>query len=96
MKNKSAMQQLIEKLEEKRDWFKADGNISDRQSRGIYVDCIIKATELLEAEKRQKQESNQQAVRLALQTAADKMDLLMNKEAITGLEQEILEKLNKE
>jgi len=50
---KTAMQQLIDALEHKRDAWKADGNISERRIRGSYVDAIITAKELLELEKQQ-------------------------------------------
>jgi len=43
----------IKQLEEKRDMFKPDGNISERRSRGAYVDAIMIAKGLLEDEKLQ-------------------------------------------
>ena len=49
----TAMQEMIKKLEEKRDMWKADGKLSDRQIRGTYVIAILVAKELLEMEKQQ-------------------------------------------
>lgn len=49
----TAMQEMIKKLEEKRDMWKADGKLSDRQIRGAYVTAILIAKELLEMEKQQ-------------------------------------------
>lgn len=50
---KTAIQLMIKKLEEKRDMWKADGKLSDRQIRGSYVIAILVAKELLEMEKQQ-------------------------------------------
>jgi hypothetical protein len=50
---KTAIQLIIKKLEEKRDMWKADGKLSDRQIRGSYVIAILVAKELLEMEKEQ-------------------------------------------
>jgi len=47
----TTLQKLIKQLEEKRDMFKPDGNISERRSRGAYVDAVIMAKGLLEYEK---------------------------------------------
>lgn len=49
----TAMQEMIKKLEEKRDMWKADGKLADRQIRGTYVIAILLAKELLELEKQQ-------------------------------------------
>jgi hypothetical protein len=49
----TAMQEMIKKLEEKRDMWKSDGKLSDRQIRGTYVIAILIAKELLEIEKQQ-------------------------------------------
>jgi hypothetical protein len=49
----TAMQEMIKKLEEKRDMWKSDGKLSDRQIRGTYVTAILIAKELLEMEKQQ-------------------------------------------
>ena len=49
----TAMQEMIKKLEEKRDMWKSDGKLSDRQIRGTYVIAILIAKELLEMEKQQ-------------------------------------------
>jgi hypothetical protein len=50
---KTAMQEMIKKLEEKRDMWKADGKLSHRQIRGTYVIAILIAKELLEMEEQQ-------------------------------------------
>lgn len=55
----TAMQEMIKKLEEKRDMFKAGGKLSDRQIRGTYVSAILIAKELLEMEKEQIIEARQ-------------------------------------
>jgi hypothetical protein len=47
----TTLQKLIKQLEEKRDMFKPNGNISERRSRGAYVDAIIMANGLLADEK---------------------------------------------
>jgi len=47
------MQELIGRLEVKRDMWKADGKLSDRQTRGTYTISILVAKELLEKEKQQ-------------------------------------------
>jgi len=47
----TTLQKLIKKLEEKKDMFKPDGNVSERRSRGAYVDAIIMAKNLLNDEK---------------------------------------------
>lgn len=49
----TAMQEMIKKLEEKRDMWEADGKLSDRQIRGTYVIAILVAKELLEMEEQQ-------------------------------------------
>jgi hypothetical protein len=49
----TAIQEMIKKLEEKRDMWKSDGKLSDRQIRGTYVIAILIAKELLEMEKQQ-------------------------------------------
>lgn len=50
---KTAMQELIEILEIKRDMWKSDGKLSDRQIRGTYVIAIMVAKELLDTERQQ-------------------------------------------
>jgi len=47
------MQELIKKLEQKRDLWKVDGNITERRMRGVYVDAIVLAKERMQQEKEQ-------------------------------------------
>jgi len=44
------IEQLITKLELKRNLWKADGNATERRIRGSYVDAIIEAKHFLEKE----------------------------------------------
>lgn len=46
----TALQQLIENLQEKRDMWKADGNLQERRMRGAYIDAIIMAKQLISKE----------------------------------------------
>lgn len=50
---KTAMQELIKKLEQKRDLWKVDGNITERRMRSVYVDAIVLAKERMQQEKEQ-------------------------------------------
>ena len=50
---KTAMQELIKKLEQKRDLWKVNGNITERRMRGVYVDAIVLAKERMQQEKEQ-------------------------------------------
>lgn len=50
---KSAIQELIDKLTEKKEMWKSDGKESDRHMRGAYTDAIVIAKELQEKEKNQ-------------------------------------------
>jgi len=50
---KTAIQQLIEKLEELRDLHPSDGGLNQRVQRGKYVFAILEAKTLLETEKQQ-------------------------------------------
>lgn len=50
---KTALTELIEELEQKRDMWNADGNMSDRRIRGAYIDAIIVAKGLASIEEKQ-------------------------------------------
>lgn len=52
-KMKTAMQELIKELEQKREMWKANGTTTERRIRGAYVDAIVMAKELILQEKEQ-------------------------------------------
>jgi hypothetical protein len=77
----TAMQEMIKKLEEKRDMWKSDGKLSDRQIRGTYVIAILVAKELLEMEKQQIIDAgNSCAIKQHLHD--EKVDKMSNAEAM--------------
>ena len=78
---KTAMQELIERLEIKRDMWKADGKLSDRQIRGTYVIAIMVAKELLETERQQLMDCGNSCA-LMQHIHEDKINNMTNKEVM--------------
>ncbi len=60
---RTAMQELIEILQAKRDMWKADGKLEERRMRGAYVDAIMMAKTLLDKEHEQLWDMYEEGIR---------------------------------